>query len=328
MLTIGTRPPPTCSASQRYGPRFHGSPVVVIARSEERSASGSPLRDQRAHERGRDAEHRHPLGLDEPPEPVGGPVGRALRVDDGRSGRARADHGPRPHDPAHVGREVDAVARVEVGLVGRPRARSRRGSRPGRGARPSAGRSCPRCTRAGTAPPSRPRTGSTAPVRPATSSSQKTSRPGVIGDVRAEPPPHDDVLHGRHLAQRLVGDLLHRHDLAAAQRPVRRDQRLRARVGEPRGDRRGREPGEDRHLHRAEVRERVRGDRDLGRHRQEDPDEVALADPERREPLREPVHLRARARPTRARAARRPPAATPPPRPRARPSGGRSSTRG
>src|SRR5439155_25331838 len=41
-FTIGTRPPPTLSDSQRYGSRFHGSPVVQIAFSDERSAVGSP----------------------------------------------------------------------------------------------------------------------------------------------------------------------------------------------------------------------------------------------------------------------------------------------
>jgi hypothetical protein len=41
MLTIGMRPPPAaCSFSHSYGPAFHGSPVVVIARSDERSALG------------------------------------------------------------------------------------------------------------------------------------------------------------------------------------------------------------------------------------------------------------------------------------------------
>src|ERR671924_1133586 len=42
-FTIGTRPPPTLSNSQRYGSRSQGSPVVQIAFSDERSASGSPL---------------------------------------------------------------------------------------------------------------------------------------------------------------------------------------------------------------------------------------------------------------------------------------------
>src|SRR3954453_17004516 len=42
-LTIGTRPPPTCSNSQRYGSRFHGSPVVQIAFSDDMSLVGSPF---------------------------------------------------------------------------------------------------------------------------------------------------------------------------------------------------------------------------------------------------------------------------------------------
>ena len=40
---MGIRPPPhTFSFSQSYGPRFQGSPVVVTARSDERSVVGSP----------------------------------------------------------------------------------------------------------------------------------------------------------------------------------------------------------------------------------------------------------------------------------------------
>src|SRR5947208_5451206 len=42
-LTIGTRPRPTCSKSHAYGSGFHGSPVVQNARSDERSAAGSPF---------------------------------------------------------------------------------------------------------------------------------------------------------------------------------------------------------------------------------------------------------------------------------------------
>ena len=41
-LMIGQRPPPTSSKSHWYGPGFHGSPVVTIVRSDERSVSGSP----------------------------------------------------------------------------------------------------------------------------------------------------------------------------------------------------------------------------------------------------------------------------------------------
>src|SRR5205823_607082 len=42
-FTIGTRPPPTCSKSQRYGSRFQGSPVVQIVFSDDRSVAGSPF---------------------------------------------------------------------------------------------------------------------------------------------------------------------------------------------------------------------------------------------------------------------------------------------
>src|SRR4029453_4294938 len=41
-LRIGQRPSPTRSKSQRYGSGFHGSPVVTMTRSDERSVSGSP----------------------------------------------------------------------------------------------------------------------------------------------------------------------------------------------------------------------------------------------------------------------------------------------
>ena len=98
----------------------------------------------------------------------GGPVRRALHEDDRRAERTGPDDGPRPHDPAHVGREEDAVARLAGRPGRRPRGRSRAGSRPGRGARPSAARSSPRCTRGGTAPRS--------------STSAGGSSPGVLGD--------------------------------------------------------------------------------------------------------------------------------------------------
>src|SRR6478735_4140514 len=41
-LITGTREQPTSSKSQRYGSGFHGSPVVMNVRREERSASGAP----------------------------------------------------------------------------------------------------------------------------------------------------------------------------------------------------------------------------------------------------------------------------------------------
>src|SRR5712691_8429048 len=41
-LITGTREPPTCSKSQRYGSGFQGSPVVTNVRSDERSLVGAP----------------------------------------------------------------------------------------------------------------------------------------------------------------------------------------------------------------------------------------------------------------------------------------------
>ena len=67
----------------------------------------------------------------------------------------------------------------------------------------------------------------------------------------------------------------------------RRDRDLRLGVLQPLGDRRRGEAGEDRHLHRADVGACVRGDRDLGRHRQVDRDAVAGLDAEPDERLGE-----------------------------------------
>ena len=118
-LMIGTREPPTSSNSQRYGSGFHGSPVVTNVRSDDRSLARRAVRQQRARERRREPERGDALLLD----------GRQSRSGVGQSGapsaktivaptRADADDGPRPHDPAHVRREVHDVARVHVGLVG------------------------------------------------------------------------------------------------------------------------------------------------------------------------------------------------------------------
>ena len=65
--------------------------------------------------------------------------------------------------------------------------------------------------------------------------------------------------------------------LIAEIRPARAaDARARSSSGR---DRRRGEAGEDRHLHRPEVRARVRGDRDLRRHRQEDRDWLPASTP-------------------------------------------------
>ena len=75
------------------------------------------VRQQCAHERRRESERGDALLLDDPPEPVGRPVGRAFGEHDRRPERPGADERPRAHDPAHVRGEVHDVALPDVGLV-------------------------------------------------------------------------------------------------------------------------------------------------------------------------------------------------------------------
>ena len=114
--------------------------------------------------------------------------------------------------------------------------------------------------------------------------------PGLHRDLAPQPPPNDHVLHRGRLLQRRVDELLHRHLAASPQRAVRGHDDLRLGVPQPRSHSRSREPGEDRHLHRAEVRAGVRRDRDFRRHRQEQRDPVARLDPQGSERLGEPCH--------------------------------------
>ena len=242
----------------------------MIDRSDDRSAVGHSLRDQRPDERRRDAEHGHALLLDQLPEPVVGTVGRALHVDHGCPERAGADHRPRPHDPAHVRGEEDAVAGADVGLVGRlagdreqeaavhVQRALRAAGRPG-GVREQVGMLRLDLERRQLA-------------------RAELDVPGPVGAR-----PLDDVLDGRRLAQRLLDRLAHRHPRPAPQRVVGGDHGPRAGVLQALDDGRRGEAGEDRHLDRADVRARVRGDGGLGRHRHVDRDPVARADAERDE---------------------------------------------
>jgi len=96
-----------------------------------------------------------------------------------------------------------------------------------------------------------------------------------------------DVLDRRRLAQCLLEDLEHWHRLAAAGRLALRDHDLRLARLEPLRDRRRGEAGEHRHLDRTDVRDRVRGNGHLGRHRQEDRHTVAGLHPARDKQLGE-----------------------------------------
>ena len=246
-----------------------GAGVPRLAGRRDRAQGGEigvglALRDQRADQGRRDPEHGHALLLDEPPEPVVRPVGRSLHVDHAGAERARADDRPRAHDPAHVGREEDAVAGPDVGLVGRLA-----GDREQEAAvdvqRPlrPAGRAGRVCEQVG--------------VLRLDLERRQLAGPELHVPAPVVARPLDDVLDGRRLAQRLVDRLAHRHARSAAERVVGGDHGLRLRVLEALHDRGRGEAGEDRHLNGADVRAGVRGDRGRGRHRHVDRDAVARA---------------------------------------------------
>ena len=222
---------------------------------------------QGANEGRRETENRHSFLLDDLPEAVGrGPVGGALREHERRAERVAADHRPGPHDPAHVGHEVDDVSGAGVRLV-TDLARDgdeeaplhvhdsfRTAARPGgvdeqvRGFRVDEqwGEDA---------------FGSVERVVPAEVAACLHRHP-----VAGEPGPDDDVLDAGRMFQRVIGDLLQRHHPAPSERAVSGHEHLRLRVSQPLRDCRCREAGENGHLDRADVGAGVRDDHGLGRH--------------------------------------------------------------
>ena len=84
---------------------------------------------------------------------------------------------------------------------------------------------------------------------------------------------------------------LHRRGLAFAPGAVDGDQHLRVRDLHSLLDRLGRESAEHDVVGGADPRASEHRDDDLGNHRQVNPDDVALADAQRLERVREPLHL-------------------------------------
>ena len=101
----------------------------------------------------------------------------------------------------------------------------------------------------------------------------------------------DDVLERLEVADHGVDGGLDRRGLALAPSAVDGDQHLGVRDLHPLLDRLGREPAEDDVVRGADPRAREHRDDDLGDHRQVDPDDVALADAELLERVREPLHV-------------------------------------
>ena len=206
------------------------------------------------------------------PQPVGPRVGRrALRQQDGGAERESADDLPRAHDPAEVGRPVQELAGMQVGLVGdllgdlheEPAVdvdRSFRAS--GRAARVGDEQRVLGIER-------RRVEGRSVEI--------DDLRPCVVPAreklaVGRQALPDEHVLdHRRHL-DRSVRDRLHRHRRAFAERAVRRDQDPAPRVRQPRGEGVGPEAAEDGNEDRAHLRARHHRRDRLDRHRQVDRD--------------------------------------------------------
>ena len=111
----------------------------------------------------------------------------------------------------------------QVGLV-RGLARDREQERrPGRGARPSAGPVVPEVYARRYGASLSTSSGGELAGRVGDELVPVVVAPGGHRRVDAEPAPDDDVLDRRRLGERLVGDLLHRHRRAPAERGVRRD---------------------------------------------------------------------------------------------------------
>ena len=217
------------------------------------------------------------------PEAVGPGMGRRPLVQqDGRAERERADDLPRPHDPSEVGRPVQDLARVQVHLVGdllrdlheEAAVDVHDAFRPAR--RPARVADEQRLLR----------------VERLGVERRVVVEPGPVDvarriprgrDVR-QPAPHHDPLDAAGERGGPVGGLLHGHGLPFAERGVRGQEHGRARVRQPRADRVGAEPAEDRHPDRTELRARHHGGDRLRRHRQEDADRRGGPDAERRRP--------------------------------------------
>ncbi len=229
--------------------------------------------------------------LDEVPQAPGvGGVGGAVVEDH----RGAVDEGgedePRAHHPPHVGHPVDDIARLDVhrvggvlrGLDGEAAVRVDGAlGPPGRAARVEEHRdvfgsgSFERRVRQFTGEEIVPR--DVAPV--------------AHRHIEARAADDDHRLARRHIDERGVGDGLHRDGLSAPEHAVGGDERAGACVGEAARDGVGAVAGEQRKRDGADAERGEEGDEQLGHHRQEQPDDIALADPLTTERLGAALHL-------------------------------------
>ena len=129
-------------------PRLAGRGEDPERREVVRPHGFDAVGDQRADQRGRDAQRGHAVAFHRGPQPVRpGVRGRAFGEQHRRTQGERADDLPRPHDPAEVGDPMQHLARDAGPPDRRPPRRSSPRTRRGRGRHPSAGPSSRWCSR-------------------------------------------------------------------------------------------------------------------------------------------------------------------------------------
>ncbi len=249
------------------------------------------VRHERAHRRRREPHDRDLVALDQLPETIGSGIVRdALEEDGGPAVEEPRGDQHRPHQPAQVGQPEQAVARSHVHQVAevvgalqeKPALREHRALRPAR--RPRRVDDEARTIELDRQRGALGRLLADQLVPPVIA-------PGIPRDLPAEPLVDDHVLDRGRRGRRLVGGLLHLHDLPAPIEAVGRHQHPGFTILEPRGDGVGAVAREARGVDGSDSHDRKRGDGRLGRHREEHPHAVALSHAETLERVGELVHL-------------------------------------
>ena len=235
---------------------------------------------QRPDDGRRQAEMRHAVAFDECPQTIRARiVGRSFVEHERRAEQQRPGDRPRPHHPTQVGEPEQHVAAAQVEAVGEVLGALHRKAAvdvdgPLRSARGPGGVD----QHVG---------------RLGVGFGRRRGRGWGSGCWRVPPaiaarcPGHLDPIvqsaHDHHPADtrrgldRRVGSFLEAYHVAAAQKPVGRNEDGRLAVGEAGRNGRCAVAREDRRVDRAELPEGENGDDGLHEHRQEDPDPVALA---------------------------------------------------
>ncbi len=260
--------------------------VPGLARAAEDAQGGEVVlrRDlisvshEASDKRRRDAEHSHLVLLDHPPQPVRRRmVGCSLVKNHRRAEDERAEDEPGAHHPTHVRVPEHDVIRADVKAVRHVLRRlDRKSAVHVQRALGFAGRARRVDDHQGVL-------GVQLLGASAVGVVLQEHLPDLVASVRPRnlphhPPVDDHLLHRWAADQGAVSGLLHGHYLAAAVEAVRADQHLRLTVAQTRRDRLRAVAREQWNDDRPDFRRREHGNRNLGTHRHEDSDAVALPD--------------------------------------------------